>query len=234
MINVSKCLPEQMKISHGERTSNFYDFLDVIKETFGYRTERYDSLMRMYRDLAERLTDAPASSRIHFHNACPGGYLDHVLRVIELAHRLTDLYRDFEGVPDFTEQEMVFAAMHHDLGKLGDEDGPMYEPIDSEYDRKNGTYYKSNQSVQVMSAFDRTVYLLNKYGVRYSKNEMLGMKMADGLFDPANDVQFKGNAMFPHKTNIGYIIHWADWMATNIEKDQVRKKFEENISKENS
>jgi hypothetical protein len=46
---------------------------------------RKDALNKMYDDLEERMVFMPASSMEHFHNAFAGGYVDHILRVMDCA-----------------------------------------------------------------------------------------------------------------------------------------------------
>jgi hypothetical protein len=188
--------------------------------------ERSDLLMIMYSDIRDSLIQSPASAKVQYHNAFPGGYLDHVLRVIKTAHLVKRLYVHIDGVPDCTDEEITFAAMHHDLGKLGDEDGPVYVPEHDDFWLKKGSQFNYNDQRQRMTTFDRSIYMLQKYGVKFTKNEMLGIRMADGPFDPSNKPYFEAPNPFAHRSNIGYIIHWADFMACNSEKDQMRKQYE--------
>ncbi|MDQ8170899.1 MAG: HD domain-containing protein, partial [Gemmatimonadota bacterium] len=98
---------EQLK----ERYEKFMEFVKA--------DERADQLLAMYEDFSTELTTAPAAGKTYFHNAFPGGYLDHVVRVTETALQLASVYKKIGGDIDFTKQELVFAALHHDLGKLG-------------------------------------------------------------------------------------------------------------------
>lgn len=200
----------------------FYGFINKF-ETPG----RAGKLTGMYVDLNQSLRDSPASAKVQYHNAFPGGYLDHVLRVIKTAHLVKRLYTHIGGSPDCTDEEITFAAMHHDLGKLGDDEGPVYVTEEDSFWQKKGSYFNYNDNRQRLGTFERTVYMLQKYGVTFTKNEMVGMKMADGPFDPANKTYFEAPAPFAHKSQIGYIIHWADFMSAQSEKDRVRKHYEE-------
>lgn len=202
-------------------------FLSIIEKLWKEEDPpRHDALMRMYTDFEDRLLTAPASSKIHFHNAYPGGYLDHILHVIDTARGVVALYKKVGGAIDFTMSELIFAAMHHDLGKLGDDTGPYYLPEYDQYWHRKGARYRYNDALQTMPMHNRTLYVLNLYGVKYTANELLGMKMADGLFDEGNKSMFLGNDVYPHKTSIGYVVHWADWMAAMAEKDEMRKIYE--------
>ncbi len=103
-----------------EITKNYEKHLKIIDT---YITERKDKVKSMIEPIGDEYVMAPASGRAWFHNAFPGGYVDHVNRVVEYAVKQMRLYKEMGGEVDFTEEELVFAALFHDLGKLGDGDG---------------------------------------------------------------------------------------------------------------
>ena len=78
---------------------------------------RVDKINAMYEVFGEQLISAPASGKVHYHNAFPGGYLDHVVHVADTAMKMATVYKAVGGEVDFTKQELVFSALHHDLGK---------------------------------------------------------------------------------------------------------------------
>jgi hypothetical protein len=177
---------------------------------------RAEKLKEMYVVLQEELTTAPASGRVDFHNAYPGGYLDHILRVVESSLKVAGLYKTLNGKVDFTKEELIFAALHHDLGKLGTEDGPYYLTQDSDWHRKRGELYKHNDSIQYFKAPERGLMMLQKYGIQITEKEWLAIKLSDGLYCQGNDSYLKNSGM---KTILPYIIHWGDHIATRVEKD---------------
>jgi hypothetical protein len=177
---------------------------------------RAEKLKKMYVVLQDELTTAPASGRVDFHNAYPGGYLDHVLRVTESSLKVASLYKTLNGKVDFTKQELIFAALHHDLGKLGTEDGPYYVSQDSDWHRKRGELYKHNDSIQYFKAPERGLMMLQKHGIQITEKEWLAIKLSDGLYCQGNDSYLKNSGM---KTILPYIIHWGDHIATRVEKD---------------
>jgi hypothetical protein len=101
-----------------ELVSNYEKFRKLINQTF--TGERLESLNKMYDHFEERIIYTPASSVEHYHNAFPGGYIDHVLRVTRNALSIYDLQEkwglDLEGL---SKESLIFTALHHDLGKLG-------------------------------------------------------------------------------------------------------------------
>lgn len=195
-----------------------YDrFMSLIEED-----PRSENLKRMYGDLDQELAEAPAAAVQHHHNAFPGGYLDHVLRVYDISVEMTKTFHAFEGELNFTSQELQFATLHHDLGKLGEPGEPYYVEQDSDWHRKTlGQNYKYNNTIQYMSVTDRAHYMLQQYDIKITKNEWLGIHLSDGMYEDSNK-SYLMNRMYPYpmKTNIPYIVHVSDYLAMVIEKDK--------------
>ena len=64
-----------------ELTHNWGNLRQIIDATF--TEERLEKLNEMYDYFEERMMFAPASGREHFHNAHAGGYVEHVIHVME-------------------------------------------------------------------------------------------------------------------------------------------------------
>ena len=165
---------------------NYEKFRKLINQTF--TGERLDSLNKMYDHLEDRIVLTPASSMEHFHNAFAGGYIDHILRVTRNAVKLYDMYTDLGiGLDEFTKENVIFAALHHDLGKVGNVDESWYIPNDSQWHIENqGKIYKSNPNMNFMNLTGRTFWLLNQFGVKVEENEWIAIQLTDGLYDEAN------------------------------------------------
>jgi hypothetical protein len=196
---------------------NYTKFMEYINAD-----PRAEQLNKMYDVLRDELMVAPASGKVHFHNAFPGGYLDHILRVTELSLKIAAMYKSAEGSIEFTKQELIFAALHHDLGKLGTEDGPYYVEQDSDWHRKRGELYRQNENIQYFKAPERGLFMLQKYGVQVTMNEWLGIKLSDGIYDEGNKSYLINYAPYAMKTNIHKIVHWADHMASSVENDTAK------------
>jgi hypothetical protein len=198
---------------------NYNKFMDLIGQD-----ERSEQLKNMYEDLKDELMTAPASAVIHYHNAFPGGYLDHVLRVHDTAIQVAKLYREMGGTLEFTVQELRFAALHHDLGKLGEPGQPYYIDQDSDWHRKNmGKMYKYNGNDQYMKVTDRALYMLQRYDVKVTRNEWIAIQLSDGIYDEANKSYLMNNLHpYPFTTNLPHIIHTADYLSCQLEKANSR------------
>lgn len=146
----------------------------------------------------------------HFHNAFPGGYIDHVLRVTRNAVKTYEHHKDLGiDLEDLSKETVIFTALHHDLGKLGNVDEDFYIKNDSEWHVKNqGKIYKTNPDIHWMNTNDRTFYLLNYFGVKCTEEEWISMKLTDGLYDDSNNEYltktFAGQKL---KTPLPHIMH---------------------------
>ena len=184
--------------------------------------ERFAKLKVMYEALGDQLITAPASGKVQFHNAFPGGYLDHIVNVADAAIAIATAYKKMGGEIDFTKQELVFSALHHDLGKLGSEEGPYYIDQDSDWHRKRGELYKHNDNIQYFKVPERGLFMLQKYGIEVTQTEWLAIKLSDGLYYEGNKSYLANTMPGAMKTNLPYIIHWADHMASRIETDKMK------------
>lgn len=187
--------------------------------TYLSEDERFEKLQKMYDILGNQLITAPASGKTHYHNAFPGGYLDHVVHVADAAMKVATVYKGIGGQIDFTKKEMIFAAIHHDLGKLGNEQGPYYLDQDSDWHRKRGEMYTHNENIQYMTVTDRALFMLQKFEIPVTEKEWIAIKLSDGMYDDSNKAYLKNFGKYPMKTNLPYIIHWADHMACTAERD---------------
>ena len=212
-----------MKLTAETIVQNWTDLIKVIDDNF--KGDRKDKLKAMYLDLEDRMSMQPASSFDHYHNAFEGGYVDHVLRVIKCAKHVYALWKDMgSDMSGYTEEELIFVALNHDIGKMGfpGEGNEIYQRNDSEWHRKNqGKEYKINPNNPFTLVNDLSLWLLGHYGISVTWNEMLGIKLTDGLYDETNKAYFiSRNADAKLKTNLGYVMHQADSMAARIEYER--------------
>ena len=221
--------PEQIQ-------ENWNQLRQLINDTF--KGERLDKLNHMYDYFEARMCVAPASGKEHYHNAHVGGYVEHVLHVIDCAVKLKKLWEDSGATINFSDEELIFAAMHHDLGKVGDMDKDYYVPQESEWHRKNqGSIFTHNGELQYMTVTDRAIFLLSQFEISMTEWEYVGLRLTDGLYEEANKSYYMTyNPDFSLKSNIAYILHQADSMATHIEHDnwksveqQEEIKVQENV-----
>ena len=206
---------------------NWNKLRNIIQDTF--EGERLDNLNKMYDHFEDRMCMAPASGKEHFHYAHVGGYVEHVLHIIDYSQQLRSVWEKNGATINFTDEELIFAAMHHDLGKVGDLEHDYYVPNESEWHRKNqGAIYTHNKELQHMTVTDRAIFLLGHFKVPMSENEYIGLRLTDGMYEEANKAYYI--AYQPERqlrSNIAYILHQADMMATHIEYDEWKRSQEQ-------
>ena len=198
--------------------SNWDEYRNRVNTLF---TDRAEKLNKLYDDYEERIVMMPASSVAHYHNAFAGGYVDHVNRVVEYAVKQSRLYQEMGGTVDYTEEELVFAALFHDLGKLGDGDKENYQPQTDKWRQdKLSEMYTYNSDLDFMLIPDRSLYILQKFGLKVSQKEWLGIRLHDGVFDKANEAYFFSHQESSRqKTSIVSVLHSADFLASKVEYD---------------
>ena len=215
------------QLSEQQIIDNWNKLIKLIEDTF--QGERKDKILEMYKYFEDRMSVAPASGKAAYHNAMVGGYVEHVLHVTKCALQIKELWESNGAMINFTDEELIFAAMHHDLGKVGDLNQDYYIPQDSEWHRKNrGEIYKHNPNLQYMTVTDRAIFLLNHFGISMSQWEYIGLRLTDGMYEEANKSYYLTyNPDWALKSNIAYILHQADMMATHIEGDEWKRADEE-------
>ena len=199
--------------------TQFRTLMEIAKTTFS--PDRYAKLETMYEHFADRIIVAPASGKAEYHNAFQGGYLDHILNVITAIRHVSKAAVTMGIVIDFTKEEAIFSAMHHDLGKLGDLTEPYFLPQESAWHRENrGELYTKNPKLPWMTVTDRALFLLQHFGVVITSKEWRAIKVSDGLYEEGNKSYFINYGWPQPKwdTSLPYLLHWSDHMATLGEK----------------
>ena len=207
-----------MKLTAEEIQSNWEQFINYIGL---YITgDRQQKLLDFYNKHKDELIIMPASHKKMYHNSIVGGYIDHVLRVMEASLQINVVWNKF-GVDNstYTTEELIFSAMNHDLGKMGD--GVEYAHIlstDKWRIDNLGENYKFNTKMDFMKVPDRSLFLLSQSGINISENEWIAIQTHDGLYDEGNNAYLKSysNETKP-RTALLFILHQADMLAARIE-----------------
>lgn len=207
-----------MNLTAEQIQSNWVEFLSNIEQHI--TGDRKEKLLAFYKKYEERIILMPAAHKKEYHNAFPGGYVEHVNRVVKAALSLSAIWEGFGAdMSTFTQEELVFSAINHDLGKMGDEENESYIPQTDQWRKdKLGEDYMFNKKVAFASVPDRGLFLLQSHGVQYTFNEMLAIQTHDGLYDEANKKYlFTFMPEQKPRTSLPFILHQADLMAARIE-----------------
>jgi len=206
-----------MELTAEKMIENWERFLEFI--TCYVESPRKEKLLEFYKKHEERFMMMPASNKPQYHNCMPGGYIDHVCRVVDIALDTKDMWARYGSIINFTDEELVFSALNHDLGKFGTEENAAYiEQTDQWRKDKLNEVYTYNTKLEYMSVPDRGMWLMMSNGINLSRNEMMAIKLHDGLYDEANKPYLMSFAPESKpRTSLVYILHQADIAASRIE-----------------
>tara|TARA_B110000977_G_scaffold200482_1_gene291173 strand:+ start:2500 stop:3270 length:771 start_codon:yes stop_codon:yes gene_type:complete len=207
-----------MELTAEQLQSNWETFNNNISDHI--TGERQQKLIDFYGKYEERIILMPASHKKEYHSAFPGGYVDHVNRVVDASLKMYGVWEQFGmDTSTFTIEELVFSAINHDLGKMGDSEHEAYIPQTDKWRReKLGEDYMFNKKLAFAAVPDRGLFLLQEHGITYTFNEMVAIQTHDGLYDEANTKYLK--AFMPEqkpRTSLPFVLHQADMMAARIE-----------------
>jgi hypothetical protein len=220
-----------MKFEAEEIQSNWDEFIGNISDYI--EKPRQQKLLDFYGKYQERIMFMPAAHKKEYHSAFPGGYVDHVNRVVRCAIKQAELWKS-EGcdMSTFTTEELIFSAINHDLGKMGDSEHESYIPQTDKWRKdKLGEDYMFNKTLAFASVPDRGLFLLQEHDIKYTFNEMVAIQTHDGLYDVANEKYLKGYMVEQKpRTSLPFILHQADMMAARIEWEvEWLPKFKNNL-----
>jgi len=179
---------------------------------------RSNKLWALYLQYMDRIKTLPAASNPKHHSAFPGGHIYHTNNVVKNALALHDVWVNSGVNVNYTVEELVFAAVNHDLGKMGDHEQVNYIDNPSQWHKENlGNLYAYNPKLEYMSVPDRGLFMLQLHNIPVSRNEYIAIKVHDGLYADANKAY-----LMDHKLQCAmpFILHQADLMAARIEFEQ--------------
>ena len=186
----------------------FEKFMEITRQIDDPHNRK--AIERLMDDVGERFFEAPASGKLEWHNCFAGGLCAHSMNVY---HILKDLCAKFHK--DVNPDDIIIAALFHDLGKAGYNGTPYYVPKNSKWHlEKMGLVYDINQELNWMPHAQRSVLVLNEYEVNLSEMVTVGILIHDGQYVEANKSYAMKEGMFP------LLVSMADRLATEIEKNK--------------
>tara|TARA_R110002012_G_scaffold192855_2_gene360467 strand:+ start:1650 stop:2435 length:786 start_codon:yes stop_codon:yes gene_type:complete len=221
-----------MSLTAEQIQDNWKVFLHNIETHISDKKDRKQKLLNFYKKYEERIIMMPAAHKKEYHNAFPGGYVDHVNRVVRASIDLNEVWTNFGAdMTTYTKEELMFSAINHDLGKMGDSNYEAYIPQTDQWRKdKLGEDYMFNKKLAFASVPDRSLFLLQQHDISYSFNEMVAIQTHDGLYDQGNEKYLKG--FMPEqrpRTSLPFILHQADMLASRVEwETQWLSKFSQN------
>jgi hypothetical protein len=207
---------EQMPPLTAEEIEENFNRFRSLCEKLGDRSEFALALVDHF---GERLALCPASGKKDYHRSTPGGLVEHSLRVLMNARTLTKAFGW-----QINKESLIIAALFHDIGKAGltlDEGGDYYVPAETWRQEKLGELYTYSKDLPYMTTSDRSIYLLNKFGVQLSADEFRAIKLNDGFVVEEN------KSYCLKIPQLVFAIMTADYVSTMEEKNVPFWKIED-------
>lgn len=193
-------------LSDEDIVKNYNLYVTLLKEL---GPERFENIEKMIDHLGTRLATAPASSKLEYHGAYPGGLVDHSLRVLKVAKKLLKAYSF-----DIPIDSLIVSALFHDLGKVGTRDEDFYVPEESSWHReKLGKMYSLNKKIPKIPNAELGLWLLQSFNISLTLDEWIAIRINDGAYSEANSYYKMG------EPKLALIIQQADRIACEMEKD---------------
>lgn len=175
-------------------------------------------------DFQERLFTQPASPSVSYaaaHNCLPCGLAEHSLRVYKIFRNLVNDHTD-EFDHEITNDDVIIAALFHDMGKIGDHLDSYYLPQDSDWHFDRGMFYKLNPDIEYMKVQHRSLFLLQLYGVNLPLHVYKAILLHDGPHDEYNKPYSMKEGLFAVLLSHADVLaamkeqkRYEDWLAEN-------------------
>lgn len=231
-MRVNKLPHLDSELSELQLKENYDFFIEYLKSVFS--GERLEKLLELYdmKNFGNALMVAPASGTLHYHNAHIGGYLQHVMNVTYASEYVEKIMLGLSSVSaDYTTEERIMAALHHDLGKLGKKGESYYIREQEQWAIKRGKVFKHNPNIQLWDVPDYALFILQENKITITEKETLGIKMSDGLYSDKNKFYLmQSSDEGSLRTMLPHIIHWADNMSARGEYCEWKMKMESILS----
>jgi hypothetical protein len=163
-------------LSEEQLVQNYEKYSSLLLQSGEQRSSELGDLLN---HLGDRLVLCPASIKKSHHSCFPGGLIDHSLRVLKNCSRLMKVAPDLYG--DVPEQSVVFTALLHDLGKVGDLTHDRYIPQTNDYYAKRGNLYEINHEMVASTVGHASIFMLQHFKIMMSYDEFQSIIIGDDL-----------------------------------------------------
>ena len=111
--------------------------------------------------------------------------------LISFSLRVATAIKSLSSQMSASTKSLVKVSLLHELGRLGDLEESLYLEQDSDWHRERlGQNYKYNEKCSKMGVAHRTLWLLNHFGIKLTRDEYLAILTSQGLH--LNENQFYG------------------------------------------
>jgi hypothetical protein len=134
--------------------------------------DRKQKIIELITFFGERLVFCPSDPRTDAPGCKPGGLIEQALLLTKAMKKLNDTFSF-----DVPTNSIIIVGLLHEIGKLGTLDSPYFLEENESWKRdKLGSYYKINESLSKMTVQERTIFLLQSFGVNLTEDEFLAIR----------------------------------------------------------
>ena len=158
---------------------------NIDTETLKSNWEKYEAILSKIKDenianflesFGERMVMCPYSRTESEPGSYPGGLIERSLEIASAMKKVCDSLKIKIPIAS-----MIKVGLLHDVGKLGDENEPLFIEQDSSWHReKLGQVYKYNEKLPKMSVSHRTLYLLQHFNISLTREEWIAIQLSAG------------------------------------------------------
>ncbi len=188
---------------HLLKIQNNWKMFETYTLETGKRSKKITEMLNVFSD---RVCMSPASSKIEYHNAFPGGFIDHSLRVLKNTVALAACFK-----LKVQKESLIISSLFHDWGKAGTVDNDYYLPQTSSWHRERGIMYTKNDKIKLSNA-QLGLFTMSNFGIQLSEEEYMAILLNDGQYVEAN----KEYAM--KECSLALLVHMSDRWSSQCEK----------------
>jgi len=126
-----------------------------------------NALQTLCTNVKDRMAASPASTRLEYVGAFPGGLVHNSLNVLKLA-------KDFNKVAETAVNidSLILVCLFHDIGKIGSLDEDYYVEQQSDWHRNRGMMFEINTNLGKIHPTQRSLWWLNSVGCPLTEQEI--------------------------------------------------------------
>ena len=95
---------------------NYQKILNLIDTEI--ESPRKEQLLKLYSDYEEIIALAPASGKESYHNCYIGGYVEHILNVIDCGLAIHKVWDDMGQLETYSREDLIFSLLNPQLSLL--------------------------------------------------------------------------------------------------------------------
>lgn len=149
---------------------NWETFCNLAENGAG--NERSEAIATLLDELGERLAACPSTTKTEF-----GTLIDFNIKTLKACISINKKFK-----LGLTNESMTLCCLFRNLGLVGDLENDLFI-VEDKWHQDRGMLFKYNNNMQFMQPYDRTVWLLQHFGVKLTQDEFLAFITSSGNND---------------------------------------------------